>query len=44
MWLLLQKENGKQFIVNEKSIKKIEKISLGKKERVEEKERYHVPN
>ena len=36
MWLLLQKENGKQFIVNEKSIKKIEKISLGKKERVEE--------
>ena len=40
MWLLLQKENGKEFIVNEKSIKKIEKISLGKKERVEEKERY----
>ena len=35
MWLLLQKENDKQFIVNEKSIKKIEKISLGKKERSE---------
>ena len=34
MWLLLQKENGKEFIVNEKSIKKIEKISLEKKERV----------
>tara|TARA_B100000315_G_scaffold21418_1_gene18736 strand:+ start:213 stop:542 length:330 start_codon:yes stop_codon:yes gene_type:complete len=39
MWLLLQKENGKQFIVNEKSIEKIEKISLGKKERSERKER-----
>ena len=38
MWLLLQKENGKEFIVNEKSIKKIEKISLGKKERAERKE------
>ena len=40
MWLLLQKENGKQFIVNEKSINKIEKISLGKKERSEREERY----
>ena len=40
MWLLLQKENGKEFIVNEKSIKKIEKISLGKKERSERKQRY----
>ena len=40
MWLLLQKENGKEFIVNEKSIKKIEKISLGKKERAERKELY----
>jgi hypothetical protein len=40
MWLLLQKENGKEFIVNEKSIEKIEKISLGKKERSERKQRY----
>ena len=40
MWLLLQKENGDEFIVNEKSINKIEKISLGKKERVERKEQF----
>ena len=40
MWLLLQKENGKEFIVNEKSIKKIEKISLEKKERVVIKKRW----
>jgi len=40
MWLLLQKENGKEFIVNEKSIKKIEKISLRKKERVVSKKKW----
>lgn len=34
MWLLLENEKGDEFVVNEKSIKKIEKISFSKTERV----------
>jgi len=40
MWILLQKENGDEFVVNEESIKKIEKISFNKTERVVVKSTY----
>tara|TARA_B100000315_G_scaffold162200_1_gene150681 strand:+ start:92 stop:445 length:354 start_codon:yes stop_codon:yes gene_type:complete len=36
MWLLLQRENGYEFIVNDNSINRIEKTSIGKEKRVVE--------